>query len=97
MRIFGVRNFTLNQYLGSVNYNMDRNSIFWVKNLKRARTMEFGAGFLLERVWYPGYKILDSMLGSAKKQRHGPLSVLKAWEYPLGRSVRVHQSINSDN
>ena len=28
MPIFGVRNFTLNQYLGSVNYNMDKNSIF---------------------------------------------------------------------
>ena len=36
MPIFGVRNFTLNQYLGSVNYNMDKNSIFWVhKSEKR--------------------------------------------------------------
>ena len=34
--IFGVRKFTLNQYLGSVNYNMDKNSIFWVhKSEKR--------------------------------------------------------------
>ena len=30
MPIFGVRNLTLNQYMGSVNYNMDKNSIFWV-------------------------------------------------------------------
>ena len=30
MPIFGVRKFTLNQYLGSVNYNMDTNSIFGV-------------------------------------------------------------------
>ena len=30
MPIFGVRKFTLNQYLGSVNYNMDRQSIFGV-------------------------------------------------------------------
>ena len=36
MPIFRVRNFTLNQYLGSVNYNMDKNSIFWVhKSEKR--------------------------------------------------------------
>ena len=27
---FGVRKFTLNQYLGSVNDNMDKNSIFGV-------------------------------------------------------------------
>ena len=30
MPIFGVRKFTLNQYLGSVNYNMDKHSIFGV-------------------------------------------------------------------
>ena len=30
--IFGVRKFTLSQYLGSVNYNMDKNSIFGVHN-----------------------------------------------------------------
>ena len=36
MPIFRVPNFTLNQYLGSVNYNMDKNSIFWVhKSEKR--------------------------------------------------------------
>ena len=28
--IFGVRNVALNQYLGPVNYNMDKNSIFGV-------------------------------------------------------------------
>ena len=36
MPIFGVQNFTLDQYLGSVNYNMDKNSKFWVhKSEKR--------------------------------------------------------------
>ena len=28
--LFGVQKFTLNQYLGSVNYKMDKNSIFGV-------------------------------------------------------------------
>ena len=28
--IFGIRKFTLNQYVGSVDYNMDKNSIFWI-------------------------------------------------------------------
>ena len=31
--IFGVRNFTLNQYLGSVNYSVDKNSIFGVHKI----------------------------------------------------------------
>ena len=36
MPIFGVRNFMLNQYSGSVNYTMDKNSIFGVhKSEKR--------------------------------------------------------------
>ena len=30
MPIFTVQKFTLNQYLGSVSYNMDKNSLFWV-------------------------------------------------------------------
>ena len=30
MPIFGVRKFTSDQYLGSVNYNMDKHSIFGV-------------------------------------------------------------------
>ena len=30
MPIFGVRKFTSNQYVGSVNYNMDKHSIFGV-------------------------------------------------------------------
>ena len=37
MPIFGVRNFTLNQYLGSVNYNMDKNSIFWVHKSEKSK------------------------------------------------------------
>ena len=36
MPIFGVRNFRLNQYLGSVNYNMDKDLVFRVhKSEKR--------------------------------------------------------------
>ena len=31
--IFGVRNFTLNQYLGSVDRNVDKNSVFGSTNL----------------------------------------------------------------
>ena len=34
MPIFGAQNFTLNQYLRSLNYNMDKNSIFWVESKK---------------------------------------------------------------
>ena len=30
MSIFGIRNVMLHQYLGSLNYNMDKNSIFGV-------------------------------------------------------------------
>ena len=53
MPICGVRNFTLNQYLGSVNYNMGKNSIFRVhkpekrekgKKRKKERIDEFDAG-----------------------------------------------------
>ena len=39
--IFGVRKFTLNQYLGSVNYNMDKNSYLGCKNLTKGRIVEF--------------------------------------------------------
>ena len=44
MPIFGVRNFTLNQYLGSVNYNMDKIHYFGSKNLGKGRIVDFGAG-----------------------------------------------------
>ena len=39
----GVRNFTLNQYMGSVNHNMDKKSIFWVHKSEKRRIVEFGA------------------------------------------------------
>ena len=53
MPIFGVRNFTLNQYLGSVNYKLDKNSIFWVQ--KEGRIVEFGAGLqdIRLNIWRP--------------------------------------------
>ena len=44
MPIFGVRNVTLNQYLGFVNYNMEKTSIFWVHKSEKGRAVEFGAG-----------------------------------------------------
>ena len=37
VQIFGVRKFTLNQYLGSVNYSMDKNSIFGVHKSEERR------------------------------------------------------------
>ena len=55
MPIFGVRNFTLNQYLGSVNYNMDKNSIFGSINLKKGRIVEFGVSLqgIRLNIWGP--------------------------------------------
>ena len=47
MPIFGVRKFTLNQCLGSVNYNMDQNSTYIYlqylgsTNMKKGRIVEF--------------------------------------------------------
>ena len=37
MLIFGVQNFTINQYLGSANYNMDKNSTFWVHKYEKRK------------------------------------------------------------
>ena len=55
MPIFLVQNFTLNQYLGSVNYNMDKNSIFWVHKSEKGRIVEFGAGLqdIRLNIWGP--------------------------------------------
>ena len=44
MPIFVVRNFTLHQYLGSVNYNINENSIFWVHKSEKGRIVEFYEG-----------------------------------------------------
>ena len=51
----GARNFTINQYLGSMNENMDKNSIFWVHKSENGRIVEFGAGLQNIRldVWVP--------------------------------------------
>ena len=40
MPIFGVRKFTLNQYLGSVNDIMDKNSIFGVHKSEERKNRE---------------------------------------------------------
>ena len=55
MPIFGVRNFTLNQYLGSVNYNMDKNSIFRVHKSEKGRIVEFGVSLqgIRLNIWGP--------------------------------------------
>ena len=45
--------FNLNQYLGSVNYNMDENSISWVHKSEKGRIVEFS-------------KMLDSIFGVPK-------------------------------
>ena len=45
MPIFGVQNSTLNQYLGSVNYNMDKIQYLGPTNLKQEESwnlVEFG-------------------------------------------------------
>ena len=54
MPIFGVGNF--NQDLGTVNYNMDKNSILWVHKSGKGGIVEFGTV----------YKILDSIFGVPK-------------------------------
>ena len=55
MATFGVGNFTLNQYSGSVNYNMDKNSIFWVYKSEKGRIVEFGSSLQNIRlnIWGP--------------------------------------------
>ena len=37
MQIFGAHNFTLNQFLGSVNCNMDKNSTLWVHKSEKGK------------------------------------------------------------
>ena len=55
MPIVGVQNFTLNQYLGSVNYNMGKSSIFWVHKSEKRKNREFGAGLqdIRLNIWGP--------------------------------------------
>ena len=55
MPIFGVRDFTLNQYLRSVNYNMEKISVFWVHKSEKGRIVEFSAGLQNIRlnIWGP--------------------------------------------
>ena len=55
--IFGVRNFTLNQYLGSVNYNMDKNSIFCVHKSEKRKN---------RGVWCESPRYQTQYLGSPK-------------------------------
>ena len=64
MPIFGVRNLSLNHYLGSVNYNMGRIQCFGSTNLKKGRIMEFGAGLQNIRlnIWGPQNIIVNSDL-----------------------------------
>ena len=55
MPIFGVQNFTLNQYLVSVNYNMDKNSIFWVHRSeeRKNRGIWCGSSNITLNIWDP--------------------------------------------
>ena len=60
--IFGVRHFTLDKYLRSVHYNMDKNSTCWVhKSEKKRRNVEFGAGLrgIRLNIWGPQNNRLD--------------------------------------
>ena len=41
--VFGVRNLTLNQYLGSVNSSIDKDSIFGVHKSEEGRIVQCGA------------------------------------------------------
>ena len=61
MPIFGVQNFTLNRYLGSVNYNMEKSQYFGCTNLEKGRTVEFGVGLQDTRlnIWDPQNIRLD--------------------------------------
>ena len=54
MPIFGVRNFTLNQYLGSVNYNMDKSSIFGVHKFEERKhcAIALKLRIMKEMSWY---------------------------------------------
>ena len=57
MPIFGVRNFTLNQHLEYVSYNMDKDAIFWVHEAEKK-----------EESWnfVPVFKTLDLIFGVPK-------------------------------
>ena len=59
MPIFGARTFTLNQYLGSMNYDMDKNSISRVHKPEKRKIVELDVG--LQTFWLNiwGPKTLD--------------------------------------
>ena len=44
MPMFRVRNLTSNQYLGSVNDNMDKTSIFWVHKSEKRKNHRIWCG-----------------------------------------------------
>ena len=60
--------FYVNQYLESVNYNMDKNSIFRVHKSKKGRIVEFDAGLKNIRlnIWGP-QNVRLNIWGSARK------------------------------
>ena len=77
MPIFGVRNFTLNQYLGYVNNNMDNNLIFWVH---KSGIVEFGMGLQGIRLNIWGLQTLGLIFrgqqrnGGRGQQRNGGMA-----------------------
>ena len=79
MPIFGVRNFTLNQHLGSVNYNMDKNSIFWVHGSEKRKNR----GVWCESPRVP--KTLGLIFRSQQRNRGMDPPALKVREYPPGQ------------
>ena len=65
--IWGLK-FYVNQYLGSVNHNMDQNSIFRVHKSEKGRIVEFGAGLqnIGLNIWGP-QNVRLNIWGPARK------------------------------
>ena len=79
-QIFGVGNFTLNQYFGSLKYKMDQNSIFWVHKPEK----RMNCGIFLSRL-----KILQYI-----KLYYTVPSIVKKDIKSLGLHYEWHLQIN---
>ena len=80
--IWGLK-FHLNQYLGSVNYKIDKNSVFRVHKSEKGRIVEFGAGLqnIGLNIW-GSPKTISSIFGSQQGNTGMDPPVLKVREYP---------------
>ena len=82
MSIFGVQNFTLDQYLGSVNYNMNKIQYLGSKNLKKGTIMEVYAGLHNIRLNIWGPQTLRIIFRGQQRNSGIDPPVLKVREYP---------------